>query len=126
MVKVIKTKNYDYISNINPPTYPDWLDIEIFTFMSLKNAFKKSKSNYEKEHVTPYIIKNTKNSYNFKHKKNYSHIRLTLDEPIDLNVLNETYKNIKNKNNFTYKNIVNLIENKPNLFIKNNYLKRNA
>ncbi len=125
MVKLIKVKNYDYVSNVNPPTYPDGLDIEIFSFKALKRAHKKAKNNYDKEHVTPYIVRNIKNSYNFETKKNYSNIRLTVDEPIDLNVLNKTYKNIKNKNNFSYRDIVKLIENKSNLFSENKDIIRN-
>ena len=29
----------DYSSNVNPPTFPDGLDIEVFSFKVLKNAF---------------------------------------------------------------------------------------
>ena len=69
MILKIKKNDYDYISNVNPPTYPDGFDVEIFKFDQLKNAFSKAKKLYDKEHVTPYIIKNAKKKFNFSQKK---------------------------------------------------------
>ena len=45
----------DYASNTNPPTYPDGLDVEVFSFNKLKEANELAKTKYEREHVTPYI-----------------------------------------------------------------------
>ena len=97
MIKIAKTKNYDYISNTNPPTFPDGFDLEIFTIKALKNAKLKAKSNYDKEHVTPYIIRNSKNSYNFNLQKDYSKYRLTIDEPNDFVVIKNVFKNFRQK-----------------------------
>ena len=60
MFNIIKKEKADYISNTNPPTFPDGFDIEIFNIKSLKKAKRESKTKYEKEHVTPYIIKSKK------------------------------------------------------------------
>ena len=38
------TSKADYASNTMPPTFPDGLDVEIFNFKSLEQAWKKSKS----------------------------------------------------------------------------------
>ena len=64
MIKLIKSKHYDYVSNTNPPTFPDGFDVEIFSYKSLIEAKTKAKNNFDKEHVTPFIIRNTKNSFN--------------------------------------------------------------
>jgi len=45
----------DYVSNINPPTYPDGLDTEVFSFNSLEQAWKSAELLHEREYVTPYI-----------------------------------------------------------------------
>ena len=119
MIKIAKTKNYDYISNTNPPTFPEGFDLEIFTIKALKNAKLKAKSNYDKEHVTPYIIRNSKNSYNFNLQKDYSKYRLTIDEPNDFVVIKNVFKNFRQKNYFDCKNIINLINKKPFLFSEN-------
>ena len=123
MVTKIKLRKYDYVSNINPPTYPDGLDLEVFTFNKLNEAFKKAKNSYDREHVTPYIIRNSK-KYNFKLKKDFSSFRLTLDEPIDLKVLKNVHKNLKSIY-FNTSDLLKLILNKKNIFEDNMSIKRN-
>ena len=83
--KVIKfhfKKNNEITSNSHEPTFPDGMDVEIFSFNSLKNAWKKAKSNDDKEHVTPFIKRNYLVSL-FKNEIDYSNIRITLDEAED-------------------------------------------
>ena len=48
------------MSNTLNPTYPDGLDIEIFSMKALTQAWKKSKTNQEKEHVTKYLKESDK------------------------------------------------------------------
>ena len=60
VIRKFLSGNYNYVSNINPPTFPDGMDIEIFKFRSLERAWKSSKTKTEKEHVTGYIRKNEK------------------------------------------------------------------
>ena len=47
----------DYASNINPPTFPDGLDSEIFTFKALETAMCQAKSPEQREHVTPHVVR---------------------------------------------------------------------
>ena len=58
LIKKFKSSNYDYVSNIDPPTYPDGLDVEVYSFTALKRAFKESKLPVDREHISPYIFKN--------------------------------------------------------------------
>ena len=37
-IRQFKGSDVDYLSNTNPPTYPDGLDIEVFTFVALEQA----------------------------------------------------------------------------------------
>lgn len=50
--------NYDYVSNLHPPTYPDGNDVEVFSFNALYLTNKFAKEEYEREHTTPYIWSN--------------------------------------------------------------------
>ena len=106
MIKKIKDDELDYVSNINPPTYPDGLDLEVFTFKALSKAYFNSKTEHEKEHVTPYIIKNMDKNYNFKLTKNYSKIRVTLDEKQDLENLRYIFKRFNNLSKINLKSII--------------------
>ena len=45
----------DYFSNIDPVTYPDGLDIEVFSFECLKRAYQDTSSKYDRKHITTYI-----------------------------------------------------------------------
>lgn len=47
--------NFDYASNIMPRTYPDGMDVEVFSFNALERAFKEAKLPAQREHVTPFI-----------------------------------------------------------------------
>ena len=71
-IEIFSKSNFDYLSNNHPPTYPDGLDFEIFTINTLEQCFNKSKSNFEREHVTPWMIENIKNKYTLKSKFDYS------------------------------------------------------
>ena len=56
-----------------------------YFILILQKANVKAKSNYVKEHVTPWIYKNYFNKNNNVKilKKNYSDIRITIDTPSD-------------------------------------------
>lgn len=45
----------DYVVNTLPPTFPDGLDVEAFTFEALDKAWRQASLQSEREHVTPYM-----------------------------------------------------------------------
>jgi len=119
-------KKVDYASNIHPPTFPDGLDVEVFKFSALKEAYIKTRQSTEREHVTPFIINNKRfKKFNLKNYKDYSFLRLTLDEKEDFILIKKIINNFKNNLNFNFKNIVTLYENQKNFFLINNHLTRN-
>ena len=72
----------EYYSNVIDEQFPDGLDVEIFSFKSLKDAWINATLPSEKEHVTPYIIKkyNIKKNYHRIIDHKYSKIRITVDQ----------------------------------------------
>jgi glutamate-1-semialdehyde 2,1-aminomutase len=87
-VNIYKKKNYDYLGNVMPPSFPDGLDVEVFKLSTLKQSFKENKSINNKEHVTFHIRKSKKfKKYNIKNKNNLSKIRWTVDTMDDLNLI---------------------------------------
>lgn len=126
ILNIYNKKKYDYVSNTIKPTFPDGLDVEVFSSKVLKDVWNKAKSKYDKEHVTTYILKSRKfKKYNYEHKKDLSKIRLTVDEKIDLKQLRIVYKNLKNIKNFGIEEINKLYIKNKNLFSINSSLKRN-
>ncbi|MFN8370764.1 MAG: glycosyltransferase family protein [Bacteriovoracaceae bacterium] len=91
----------DYASNTLNPTYPDGIDVEVFRYETLMNAFKNATLMSDKEHVTPYIWRNSTvkgkdlfNSYSIENSIDYSSYRLTVDEPADFEVIESLIKNL--------------------------------
>lgn len=119
----------DYTSNVNPPTFPDGLDVECFTFESLEFAWKNAKLLSEREHVTVYIRNNNFFSkHNLVHSSDLSNKRWTLDEKEDYVFISYVYSELGNV--FGMKNVLELLENNSdiekinNMFIRNEgYLK---
>ncbi|MBW5448356.1 NTP transferase domain-containing protein [Cohnella sp. CFH 77786] len=74
-----------YVSNIQPPTYPDGLDVEVFTLEALYQAWRQAEWSSEREHVTPFM-RNHPELFPQDHVRSdldYSHHRWTLDEEKD-------------------------------------------
>jgi glutamate-1-semialdehyde aminotransferase len=119
-------KKVDYASNVNPPTFPDGLDVEIFKFSVLKEAHINALQSTEREHVTSYIINKKKfRKFNLKNPKDYSFLRLTLDEKEDLILIKRIIKNFKNNLYFTLDDILNFYNKNNKIFTINNHIKRN-
>jgi len=41
-ISMFHNSNIDYLSNINPPTYPNGLDVEVFSFNALAQAWQEA------------------------------------------------------------------------------------
>lgn len=84
----------DYTSNTMEHTFPNGQDVEVFTFAALEKAWQEATLKSDREHVTPFIWRNSsyKNGTIFRSEnivcnKDLGHIRLTVDEPEDFEVV---------------------------------------
>jgi glutamate-1-semialdehyde aminotransferase/spore coat polysaccharide biosynthesis protein SpsF (cytidylyltransferase family) len=120
-------QNADYTTNTMPATYPDGYDVEIFKFIALKEAWQKSKKRPSlKEHVTTYIRLNSKfRKSNVALKKNYSFLRLTIDDPVDFEVINDVARIFPNIVSFSVNDVIKLYKKNKNIFQKNITTTRN-
>ena len=96
VIELYFQKKADYASNTMPETFPDGLDTEVFSYKTLKKAWKNAKLSSEREHVTPYIRKypNIFKIVNLKCEYNLNDKRWTLDEPEDFKFIKIIYKNL--------------------------------
>ena len=125
MLKKFNRGKFDYLSNTQPPTFPDGQDVEIFTFKALKKSFKKAKTKHEKEHVTPFIIKNKFKKFNYKNAIDFSKYRWSLDEKDDLKMIQSIFSNFKNNIYFSWRQALKLVIKKRDDFELNNNIVRN-
>jgi len=89
-----KQQDLDYYANIFEERYPDGQDIEVFKFSALEKAWRNTTLKSDREHVSPYIRNNSTykggtlfKSNNHGLEQNYNHVRLTVDEPQDFEVI---------------------------------------
>ena len=121
-------KELDYVSNTIEPTYPDGLDVEVFSFKSLKAAWEMADLLSDREHVTPYIVKNKEKfkTSNYASGVNLAHHRWTLDEKEDYEFINIIYENLYREDNiFNMHEILTFLNENPKLKQINNKHIRN-
>ena len=115
----------DYLSNRLKPSYPDGLDIEIFFFNILEKAYKNADSNYEKEHVTPYIFNNNFNIRNYSNDTDYSWLRWTVDEAKDIDTIDKIVGNFYPNITFSWKQALTFVKDNLTSFTNHLEIKRN-
>lgn len=116
----------DYTTNTLPPTYPDGLDVEVFSFKSLVRAYREASAPNEREHVTPYIRYSGKFTIqNRINEIDYSDRRWTVDEEDDFEVVANVFKYFNPDIYFDWHKIIELEILKPELFQYNKHISRN-
>ena len=125
-VKLFKESSVDYVSNTDPRTFPDGLDVSVMKFSSLERANSEAISEFDKEHVTSYI-RNSKHfsKLSIKHSNDLSKLRWTVDEIDDLNVIKNVFNHFSPNIYFNWHQILKLQKTNPKLFSDNNDIKIN-
>lgn len=120
--------DYDFVSNALVPTFPDGLDVSVFKFEMLEEAWNKATAPADREHVTPYM-KNQIHACkigNYTSGKDYSHLRWTVDEAVDMVFVRKIFEHLYPvKKNFSMKDVTRLLEVNPHLVTLNAGLRRN-
>ena len=124
VVQFIDSK-VDYLSNTNPPTFPDGLDTEVFTVAALRRAARESKNSFDHEHVTPYLrCQELFKTSSIAHHEDLSGLRWTVDELVDFEVVSNVLQILPPKSIFLGQ-VLQLHQNHPELFAANQNIVRN-
>lgn len=107
----------DYASNRLVRTYPIGLDVEVITREALEKTGREARQAYEREHVTPYLYeqKGRARLLSIVADNDYGHCRWTVDTPEDLEFVRQIYAHFPNKPYFGWKEVLELLERKPEL-----------
>lgn len=128
VISEYEKNNVDYASNALNPTFPDGLDVEVFSFRSLEKAYFEAKLYSEREHVTPYINKNKHifKVINITNNIDLSNKRWTLDNKEDFIFLESIFNALFYKNFlFGMDDILDFLNYKPELENINKHINRN-
>lgn len=127
VISLFQNENSDYTSNAVERTYPDGLDVEVFSYKALKTAYLNAQKEDEKEHVTKYIYSHSE-SFKISHLKNdidYSYIRWTLDTIDDFYFFKYFYELHKN-DDFCWKSVLAMTNSVDKYLIESNQTLRYA
>ena len=119
---------YDYASNALNPTYPDGLDVEIFSFACLQLAWQEAKLPSQREHVTPFLHQQPERFKlgSYKNSKDLSDLRWTVDESADFALVSRIYELLYPQNPFfNTEDILRLLDENIDINSMNMGIKRN-
>lgn len=128
IVQYLVENDYDYVSNSLEPSFPDGLDVEAFRFTVLESAWREAKLPSQREHVTPFIWQQPDRFKigSFKSETDLSHLRWTVDEPDDFELVKAIYEGLYPGNRmFTTEEILRFLRDNPDLLRLNACMDRN-
>jgi spore coat polysaccharide biosynthesis protein SpsF len=122
----------DFAANRLPPpyqrSYPIGLDVEVVSMAALERAWKESTALYEREHVMPYIYER-KDQFRvliIENEVNYGSYRWTVDTQEDLDFIQAVVKELGCRMDFSWKEVIELLEKCPELMKINAQVKHKS
>jgi spore coat polysaccharide biosynthesis protein SpsF len=136
VVETLLEDKYDFVCNRLPPpyqrTYPIGLDVEACTFKVLEKAWKESKEPQHREHAMPYFYEGVElttvnrqlqtatspRGYTIAllhHTTDFGDYRWTVDTPEDLEFMRQVYSRFDGRDDFTWKEVLDVVHNEPDL-----------
>jgi spore coat polysaccharide biosynthesis protein SpsF len=118
----------DYATNSLVLTYPRGLDVEMFTSDALDRAWHAASEEHQRVHVTPYLYENPQlfKVVSITDVADHSPYRWTLDTTDDLEMIRAVYQHFGNRDNFRWNEVLDLMENQPELALLNSHVRQKA
>jgi len=113
MIFNFESGNFDYLSNVNPPTFPDGLDIEVISTRSFLEFSKLDLTKEEREHVTLGMRRRPEdfNIGNVMNSRDLSTMRWTVDYEEDFNFISRIFEYfVGREQDFTTDDILQVID----------------
>jgi len=136
VVTTLLEGEYDFVCNRLPPpwhrTFPIGLDVEACAFKVLEKAWKEAKEPQHREHAMPYFYEGVElttvnrqlqtgiSPRGFKvalrhHPIDFGDYRWTVDTPEDLEFMRQIYSRFDGRDEFTWKEVLDLVHDEPKL-----------
>jgi Spore coat polysaccharide biosynthesis protein F, CMP-KDO synthetase homolog len=107
----------DYASNKIPQSFPRGLDTEVFTREALERSARWAKKPYHRTHVTAYMYQTPElfTLLSVVSDVDRADWRWTIDTPEDLAFVRSVYERFDRRSDFSWLDVVKLIEGEPSL-----------
>ncbi|HUH96489.1 MAG TPA: glycosyltransferase family protein [Anaerolineales bacterium] len=136
VVNTLIEDGYDFACNRLPPpwhrTFPIGLDVEACTFQGLAKAWREAKAPQHREHAMPYFyegVELTRQSRTLEsgisprrfkvallqHSTDFGTYRWTVDTPEDLEFMRQVYSRFGGRDDFSWKEVLDLVHTEPKL-----------
>ena len=127
-IRAFLNEQPDYASNGLERTYPRGLDTEAMTAEALARAWRKANEPYQREHVTPFLYEHPElfRILSVTNDMDCSAHRWTLDTPEDLEFIRAVYDRFGNGGDFSWRDVLQLVEREPALSELNSHVQQKA
>jgi len=117
VISLFRREGPDYASNVTARTFPQGLDVEVFSRRALDRAWEDARQPYERVHVTPFIYQHGDRFRlaTLKADRDYSGYRWTVDTPEDLTFVRNVYDRLGGHGRFGWRDVLSLLEREPRL-----------
>ncbi len=130
VIKKLIEEKLDLVTNNFPPSFPEGLDCEAFTFRVLELMEKMAHDSFEREHVTQYAYHNPDKFKigNVVSDTNLSSFRWTIDNTEDYEMVKAVYANRKRPSEgiLLMDEILNILRENPGIATINSQVKRST
>jgi spore coat polysaccharide biosynthesis protein SpsF len=114
-LKKYEANNYEYLEAVAESGIPHGLDFQIVSYSKLKEADLQATEVYKREHVMPYVSKQSGISRGqINSENNYRWIRITVDQPEDFQLITILIEQHQ-ADELDWRGIVDIIESQPEL-----------
>jgi spore coat polysaccharide biosynthesis protein SpsF len=102
LIRIYHANNYDYVSNVLKPTFPNGMDTQVFSTATLERVASLTDDPVDHEHVSLYIYEHPEIFSLFNLESNlpekYWNLRLTVDTQEDFELIKIIYESLYPKN----------------------------
>jgi spore coat polysaccharide biosynthesis protein SpsF len=119
-------RSVDYASNKIPQSFPRGLDTEVFSRDALDRTAKHARQQYERVHVTAYMYRHPEifNLLSVTSDVDRADWRWTVDTAEDLEFVRQIYRRLEGVENFSWLDVVAILEDEPELMWINSHVRQ--
>lgn len=98
-------------------TFPIGLDTEVCASSTLEIAWREADKSHQREHVMPFFYENPERFHilHVRNDQDYGQLRWTVDNAEDLTFIREIYDRFEGRDDFTWGDVLALLEKEPEL-----------